>query len=69
MAEVYAYFPEKPNIGKHADGEKDAPDDFKEYAYKKIAADFALLARQLGESRIVLCGHDWYLALNLYQTW
>ncbi|EEA28647.1 hypothetical protein TMatcc_003003 [Talaromyces marneffei ATCC 18224] len=44
-------------------GRTDAPDDFREYAFKKIAADFALLAKQLGESRIVLCGHDWGAAL------
>lgn len=58
MEEVYALFSE--NIcRKDADDGKDAPDDFEEYAFKKIAADFALLAQQLGESRIVLCGHDW----------
>lgn len=46
---------------------QDAPDDFKEYAFKKIAADFALLAHQLGESRIVLCGHDWYIPFPFFE--
>ncbi|EED22826.1 epoxide hydrolase, putative [Talaromyces stipitatus ATCC 10500] len=44
-------------------GRTDAPDDPKEYAFKKIAADLAQLAHQLGESRIVLCAHDWGAAL------
>ncbi|KAH8705271.1 putative epoxide hydrolase [Talaromyces proteolyticus] len=44
-------------------GQTDAPEDYKEYAFKKIAADFKQLATQLGESQIVLCGHDWGAAL------
>ncbi|OKL57927.1 hypothetical protein UA08_06646 [Talaromyces atroroseus] len=40
-------------------GRTEAPNDLEDYAFKKMASDFAQLVRKLGESQIVLCGHDW----------
>ena len=38
---------------------KDAPDDSAEYSLKRGANDIKELAAQLGESKIILGGHDW----------
>ncbi|KAJ5405027.1 hypothetical protein N7465_006311 [Penicillium sp. CMV-2018d] len=40
-------------------GRTDAPDDFTPYAHKSCAADIKALATHLGETRIILGGHDW----------
>lgn len=38
---------------------QDAPDDYHEYSHKRCADDIKALASQLGESKIILGGHDW----------
>lgn len=38
---------------------KDAPDDFTPYSHKSCAADIKALATHLGETQIILGGHDW----------
>ncbi|KOS43077.1 hypothetical protein ACN38_g6059 [Penicillium nordicum] len=40
-------------------GRTDAPDDFTPYAHKSCAADIKALATHLGETQIILGGHDW----------
>ncbi|EKV16038.1 Epoxide hydrolase, putative [Penicillium digitatum PHI26] len=40
-------------------GRTDAPDDFTAYALKRCAADIKALATHLGETQIILGGHDW----------
>jgi hypothetical protein len=39
---------------------QDAPDAAEEYSLRKCADDITDLALQLGETRIVVCGHDKY---------
>lgn len=36
------------------------PEAISYYGFKRAAADIKELARQLGASRIILGGHDWY---------
>ncbi|KAJ5525263.1 hypothetical protein N7494_011913 [Penicillium frequentans] len=40
-------------------GRTEAPDDYTQYGHKAIADDIKALATHLGESRIILGGHDW----------
>ncbi|KAJ5584967.1 uncharacterized protein N7459_004767 [Penicillium hispanicum] len=40
-------------------GRTDAPDSPTEYSYKRCADDIKALASHLGESKIILGGHDW----------
>ncbi|KAJ5159581.1 uncharacterized protein N7482_006585 [Penicillium canariense] len=40
-------------------GRTEAPDDFVYYSHKRCANDMKLLASHLGESKIILGGHDW----------
>ncbi|KAJ5348843.1 uncharacterized protein N7506_002096 [Penicillium brevicompactum] len=40
-------------------GRTDAPDDFTPYSHKSCAADIKALATHLGETQIILGGHDW----------
>ncbi|KAJ6024185.1 hypothetical protein N7540_004982 [Penicillium herquei] len=40
-------------------GRTDAPDDLTEYRHKSCADDIKALANHLGESKIILGGHDW----------
>ncbi|KAJ5712622.1 hypothetical protein N7493_009090 [Penicillium malachiteum] len=40
-------------------GRTDAPDDHTEYRHKRCADDIKALANHLGESQIILGGHDW----------
>ncbi|CAI7569189.1 unnamed protein product [Penicillium bialowiezense] len=40
-------------------GRTDAPDDFTPYSHKSCAADIKALANHLGETQIILGGHDW----------
>ncbi|KAJ5184245.1 Epoxide hydrolase [Penicillium capsulatum] len=40
-------------------GRTDAPDDFVHYSHKRCADDIKALASHLGESKIILGGHDW----------
>ncbi|KAJ5098041.1 hypothetical protein N7532_005042 [Penicillium argentinense] len=44
-------------------GRTDAPDDFVYYSHKRCADDIKALASHLGESKIILGGHDWGAAL------
>ncbi|CAP96848.1 Pc21g19510 [Penicillium rubens Wisconsin 54-1255] len=44
-------------------GRTDAPDDFTPYSHKSCAADIKSLATHLGETQIILGGHDWGAAL------
>ncbi|KAJ5468978.1 hypothetical protein N7475_006730 [Penicillium sp. IBT 31633x] len=44
-------------------GRTDAPDDFTPYSHKRCAADIKALATHLGETQIILGGHDWGAAL------
>ncbi|OQE27268.1 hypothetical protein PENSTE_c004G05071 [Penicillium steckii] len=44
-------------------GRTDAPDDFVPYSHKSCADDIKALASHLGESKIILGGHDWGAAL------
>ncbi|KAL1965707.1 hypothetical protein VTN77DRAFT_5207 [Rasamsonia byssochlamydoides] len=45
-------------------GRTDAPDEYESYSHKRCADDIKELATQLGELRIVVCGHDWGAALT-----
>ncbi|CEJ58124.1 hypothetical protein PMG11_06794 [Penicillium brasilianum] len=45
-------------------GRTDAPDDFTLYSHKRCADDIKALANHLGESKIILGGHDWGAALS-----
>jgi pimeloyl-ACP methyl ester carboxylesterase len=38
---------------------KDAPDESAPYSHKSCAADIKALATHLGETQIILGGHDW----------
>ncbi|KAJ5913841.1 hypothetical protein N7504_002724 [Penicillium tannophilum] len=40
-------------------GRTEAPDDYTQYGHKAIADDIKALATHLGESKIILGGHDW----------
>ncbi|KAJ5690685.1 hypothetical protein N7462_005077 [Penicillium macrosclerotiorum] len=40
-------------------GRTDAPDDYAPYSHKRCADDIKALASQLGETKIILGGHDW----------
>lgn len=48
----------------HAEDLQDAPqvppESISYYGFKRAAGDIKELARQLGVSRIILGGHDWY---------
>ncbi|CAI7633216.1 unnamed protein product [Penicillium glandicola] len=44
-------------------GRTDAPNDFTPYSHKSCAADIKALAVHLGETQIILGGHDWGAAL------
>ncbi|OQE44717.1 hypothetical protein PENCOP_c002G04439 [Penicillium coprophilum] len=44
-------------------GRTDAADDFAPYSHKSCAADIKALATHLGETQIILGGHDWGAAL------
>ncbi|KAF3384994.1 Bifunctional epoxide hydrolase 2 [Penicillium rolfsii] len=44
-------------------GRTDAPDDYKLYSHKRCADDIKALVTHLGESKIILGGHDWGAAL------
>ncbi|KAJ5783071.1 hypothetical protein N7457_004845 [Penicillium paradoxum] len=44
-------------------GRTDAPDDLTQYSNKSCAADIKALANHLGETKIILGGHDWGAAL------
>lgn len=38
---------------------QDAPDDYNLYSHKRCADDIKALASHLGESKVILGGHDW----------
>ncbi|KAJ5497388.1 hypothetical protein N7463_009375 [Penicillium fimorum] len=44
-------------------GRTDAPDEFSPYSHKSCAADIKALSTHLGETQIILGGHDWGAAL------
>ncbi|PLB37021.1 alpha/beta fold hydrolase [Aspergillus candidus] len=44
-------------------GQTDAPEDLERYAHKRHADDIKALAAQLGESKIIVGGHDWGASL------
>lgn len=39
--------------------DQEAPDDYVHYSHKRCADDIKALASHLGESKIILGGHDW----------
>lgn len=41
------------------------PESISYYGFKRAASDVRELARQLGLSRIILGGHDWYALITL----
>ena len=43
------------------DAPKVPPNDISLYSYKRASEDIRELAKQLGVSKIVLGGHDWYV--------
>ncbi|KAI2789469.1 hypothetical protein POX_d04960 [Penicillium oxalicum] len=45
-------------------GRTEAPDELALYSHKRCADDMKALATHLGESRIILGGHDWGAALS-----
>ncbi|KAJ6133910.1 hypothetical protein N7523_000232 [Penicillium sp. IBT 18751x] len=44
-------------------GRTDAPNAFEAYSHKRCADDIKALANHLGESKVILGGHDWGAAL------
>lgn len=46
--------------------EQDSPEGLALYSHKNCADDIKELARQLGSSRIILGGHDWYVVLLFF---
>lgn len=39
--------------------DQDAPDELEAYSHKRCADDIKALANHLGESKVILGGHDW----------
>lgn len=48
-----------PNTELNREIVQEAPDDYPEYSNKRCADDMKALAFHLGESKIILGGHDW----------